>query len=1138
MELHTLKIRNIASIGHADIDFTAPPLEGEPIFLICGETGAGKSTILDAICLALYNDAPRLASAKTEKILDDAIPPDKRTGSESITIGDTRQFLRKGTAEGSVTLTFSGNDGLEYKAVWSTGRSRGKADAKLKEVSWTLEWEDNFLSSKKEVKARIEMAAGMNFHQYCRTAMLAQGEFSKFLKSPENEKADILEKLTRTDIYARIGMKVACRMKEEKEKFLLQQQKARGITKLSEEGKRELLERRAELDSGLEKAREEKKAADIRLQYLDRAASLGKSLEEAAAEKEKASAQVNSVEFVETVKLCREWDSTADQRAMVRNLGELYKNRTGILEEKERNAEDYRILSAVTESERRETARMSASSGILRKRLEEDSPNEEMYMSVKSITSFLMQALSYSSEKKKREAVLEKTKAATAMYGQLVKEEEGHLSRLQETKAELQKRHEAAAKALMEKDKDGIMEGKVKLEKEKNSITEAGTAVRALSNEISRQKTEQEALENIRKQYLDAGARLQEKKELAEKAEKEFADARELYEKMKESADDWARIARSRLRVGDICPVCGQKVMSVMSDAEFDTLLKPVSDRYSGAENRFREAVRGLDEAKVMFKTLEDRLSEASRRASEAVKIMEEYRKSAGEKCAALELDPGQEGILENLVGMWRDCERREKETEALLKDISVLEEQDRQTVRQISELDTEIRATSENLEKQKSVKELSERTAVRLASEAESLGNAASDTVEQAGKLISVEGWREKFSENPEKFMSDTENAAASYIEDRKRLEKLDDDIRKYSGTLTRVGTVMGRFHYGENALSPYTGKLPDMSPEDLEDSWNRLLVRTNLTEEKLETTEKDIRSKEEILAEFHSGSDIGKERLEFLCSIRAEEIERKKEDTDRMMKTLSAAESLFEQRRQDLAALRENAPQFGEEDTRETLTASSMKLEESMNVLNREIGAINQTLEQDEENALKAAAEQEKTDEQEKEYRKWEALSDIFGDNEGRKFRKIAQSFILSDLIRNANTYLSRLSDRYVLDNQNGSLTITVRDLFQGGAERSVNTLSGGETFLVSLSLALGLSSLSRSAMQVSTLFIDEGFGTLSSDYLNVVMETLENLHQIGGKKVGIISHVESLRERIPTKILVTRQGNSASRVEVMTE
>ena len=98
------------------------------------------------------------------------------------------------------------------------------------------------------------------------------------------------------------------------------------------------------------------------------------------------------------------------------------------------------------------------------------------------------------------------------------------------------------------------------------------------------------------------------------------------------------------------------------------------------------------------------------------------------------------------------------------------------------------------------------------------------------------------------------------------------------------------------------------------------------------------------------------------------------------------------------------------------------------------------------------------------------------------------------------------------------------------------SVSTLSGGEYFLVSLSLALGLSSLDGRGMNVGTLFIDEGFGTLSDDYLNVVMNTLENLHQTGGRKVGIISHVESLQERIPTQIRVRRQGNSASSVEVV--
>ena len=131
----------------------------------------------------------------------------------------------------------------------------------------------------------------------------------------------------------------------------------------------------------------------------------------------------------------------------------------------------------------------------------------------------------------------------------------------------------------------------------------------------------------------------------------------------------------------------------------------------------------------------------------------------------------------------------------------------------------------------------------------------------------------------------------------------------------------------------------------------------------------------------------------------------------------------------------------------------------------------------------------------------------------------------------------YLDRLSGRYVLDSRPGSLTLTVRDLYQGGAVRSVNTLSGGETFLVSLALALGLSSLSKGSLDVNILFIDEGFGTLSSDYLDAVMEALENLHQAGGRKVGIISHVESLRERIPVQIRVSRQGSSSSIVSVVT-
>ena len=116
-----------------------------------------------------------------------------------------------------------------------------------------------------------------------------------------------------------------------------------------------------------------------------------------------------------------------------------------------------------------------------------------------------------------------------------------------------------------------------------------------------------------------------------------------------------------------------------------------------------------------------------------------------------------------------------------------------------------------------------------------------------------------------------------------------------------------------------------------------------------------------------------------------------------------------------------------------------------------------------------------------------------------------------------------------------QPGSLLILVRDNYQASLSGTSN-LSGGESFLVSLSLALGLSSLNQRSFSVDTLFIDEGFGTLSSDYLNTVMDALERLHQLNGKKVGIISHMEGLRERIKTQIQVKRIDNSRSEVLIV--
>ena len=214
------------------------------------------------------------------------------------------------------------------------------------------------------------------------------------------------------------------------------------------------------------------------------------------------------------------------------------------------------------------------------------------------------------------------------------------------------------------------------------------------------------------------------------------------------------------------------------------------------------------------------------------------------------------------------------------------------------------------------------------------------------------------------------------------------------------------------------------------------------------------------------------------------------------------------------------------------ENLVIQIDAIKETLMVLARQMGEVDSQIKandsrREDYNRQKAAFEQA-----EKEWLKWDSLCKIFGDKEGKTFRVIAQSYVLRELLAHANTFLRNFSDRYELVCQN-SLTILVRDLYYGGMARPVDLVSGGESFIVSLALALGLSSLNRNSLSADILFIDEGFGTLDPTVLEVVMNTLGRLQALGDRRVGVISHVEALRERIPVKILVEKIDNTTSRV-----
>ena len=162
--------------------------------------------------------------------------------------------------------------------------------------------------------------------------------------------------------------------------------------------------------------------------------------------------------------------------------------------------------------------------------------------------------------------------------------------------------------------------------------------------------------------------------------------------------------------------------------------------------------------------------------------------------------------------------------------------------------------------------------------------------------------------------------------------------------------------------------------------------------------------------------------------------------------------------------------------------------------------------------------------------EYAQWKRLCDPFGNADGSLFQKIAQSFILGNLLHSANHYLKSLHPRYSLEVITGTLYMSLVDAYQGYATRFVSSLSGGESFLVSLSLALALADIGQN-LAVDTLFIDEGFGSRSGEELSNAINTLRALHRSNGRHVSIISHVESIKECIPVQIQVIKEGNHSS-------
>lgn len=681
-----------------------------------------------------------------------------------------------------------------------------------------------------------------------------------------------------------------------------------------------------------------------------------------------------------------------------------------------------------------------------------------------------------------------------------------------------------------------------RLQSQKSDLEKRKEGLVSLLNELTllREKqislnTLQETEQKIFNQLITVQQEQENLQTTFNQAKQRYEETDALYRKQKEATENWAREARARLVAGDHCPVCGQKITDIPHDEAFQSLLLPIYEELKFRQKNYDEAGQSLKANLSLQKQLTEQQQASHKNTENFKQGYQITRRQVQDLCTFLGIRP-QPGI---------------EATQALIRQTTEDADQEIKSLSLQLEKADNLLQNIQQLQKQKDQMQELGNEAQRAFIQAEKELNDRKNQIQTGTSWIENEknnirtlhlritekmkwnDWNESWKQDPDSLIRKLKDETTGYRQAQEQLKAVTSRIeleqKELEAVLSAQETLLTLFPEWES-----DEKIIPQRQDYLGKNWNRLCTQASGIRHQQHSNATERKKAENLLLDFYRlHPDLNEERLRELASQSLQQMETLQNDLQKLRNTEIEKRTTMELTVQELEQHQKVRPDLEEADQPESLAERQQKLDQQIAAANQSVGLLQAQLEQDQKNAENMQKEQQQADLLYGEFVKWDRLCRLFGDEKGKNFRNIAQSFVLKELLNGANFYLRKLTDRYELTCQPGSLTILLHDLYQGGATRPACTLSGGESFLVSLSLALGLSSLNQQSLSVDILFIDEGFGTLSEDYLNVVMDTLERLHQMGGKKVGIISHVEGLRERIKTQIQVRRIDNSRSEI-----
>lgn len=919
MKIQQLTIHNIASIEDATIHFDAAPLSDSDVFLITGNTGAGKSTILDAICLALYADTPRMKNT--------AMQGNIHEGDKTFKVDDTRQMMRRHTGEAFVRLSFIGSNDVPYEAEWSVARAHKKPHGNLQKKTWTIKnlHTHQVLTRDNEIKGEIEAAIGLDFNQFCRTTILAQGEFTRFLNSEDKDKASILEKITGVDVYSKIGAKIHEMMTEKKLYYEEAHQLTDNINVFTDE---EVAEKQSEierLNMEYEATKQSKAFDESKRKWLVDSQTIDKNLQVAIQESQQANQLLESEAHKNNEKLVAEWKQTIETREWKRQLTTAQHEEKKQRQALESQATQYQCLLDNIIVIQKEMASMEKTIDDTTLFLKEEEAKSNVYEKSPAITNRIQSVIEGHKkiENWRKQAASTKEMIQGTLKVKIEEAQEKYFS----TQAEYISAHNnliAHELELEEKNLPSLRKDMEQCQQRSEKLRMASESIITLDKEKARRDEVRKNLTLLQETIASLEKDRDSQQQMVHDTELQHATWEKSLQLQRSTVDKWAKSIRLTLQQGDLCPVCRQPIISPLPHEEaLDALFREVQEEYDKIDKTLLERQQQLVKINADIRShqaLYDRnkksfdqdqslaLSEAKARqaclacgidtiGNDTLTLISNERQQVEEKINVLKSSIDQAEQMERSVKVERkDTERKRNATDAAQK---ALEEAKLTMLKYETDLTT-IQRLMEN--------------------EQALVNNWEKDVC----SVLSNHEWQNDWQSQPMEFIDELKRAVKRFQDQTKILQETTLKLSNHRiiidhVTKTRVDIVEQMPLWKAMEGSPNLGGTPrNINPHDLPSLANNILTNVRMTTDLMGKAIKEQEKNQHLLDRFISENpQINLSRLAELSLLSVNDINRIEQEIKKAQDIALAKRTQLEQIQRQREDLERNKPNFDEDDT-----------------------------------------------------------------------------------------------------------------------------------------------------------------------------------------------------------------------------